>query len=182
MEIDGSNPVQLTSSGAPEMSDISPDSKWAFYTSAGIRKIPIAGGEPVALPTEHSAGYPSVSPDGTLIAYYYRERRPGAKFRIAVMPSGGGHPALTFDPQVEDFWTFDIRWAADGKALLYEADHNGVSNIWLKMLNGGPPKQLTDFRSEVILDFDLSRDGKNLICSRGGWTFDLVLVRDVNDR
>ena len=117
-----------------------------------------------------------------MIAYYYREKRPGAKFKIAVTPSGGGQPVWTFDPHGEDFWTFDIRWAADGKALLYEADHNGVSNIWLKPLNGGPPKQLTDFRSETISAFDLSRDGKHLICTRGGWTFDLVLVRDVNDR
>jgi Tol biopolymer transport system component len=182
MEIDGSNPVQLTSNGAGQMSDISPDGKWAFYTSPGIRKIPVGGGESVELPTRHSTGYPSVSPDGKLIAYYYRERQPGAKFKIAVMPSGGGQPLWTFDTQGEDFWTFDIRWTTDGKALLYEADHNGVSNIWLKLLNGGPPKQLTDFQSDAILAFDLSADGKNLICSRGGWTFDLVLVRDVNDR
>jgi Tol biopolymer transport system component len=182
MEIDGSNPVQLTSSGAALMSDISPDGKWAFYTSAGIRKVPIAGGEPVALPAMHSTGYPSVAPDGKLIAYYYREKQPGAKKKIAVMPSGGGQPVWTFDPPGEEFWTGDIRWTPEGKALLYEADHNGVSNIWLKPLNSGPPKRLTDFRSEAILAFDLSRDGKHLICTRGGWTFDLVLVRDVGDR
>src|SRR5215813_6231940 len=182
MEIDGSNPVQLTNSGDAQMSDISPDGKWAFYTSAGIRKVPVAGGEPVALPTRHSAGYPSISPDGKLIAYYYREKQPGAKLKIAVMPSSGGQPVWTFDPPREDSWTFDIRWTADGKALLYEADYSGVSNIWLKPLNGGPPKRLTDFRSETISFFDLSHDGKHLICSRGGWTFDLVLVRDVSDR
>jgi hypothetical protein len=182
MEIDGSDPVQLTNSGDAQMSDISPDGKWAFYTSAGIRKVPVAGGEPVALPTRHSAGYPSISPDGKLIAYYYRERQPGAKFKIAVMPSSGGQPVWTFDPPREDFWTYDIRWTADGKALLYEADYSGVSNIWLKPLKGGPPKRLTDFRSETISFFDLSRYGKHLICSRGGWTFDLALVRDVSDR
>lgn len=180
--MDGSNPVQLTSSGNAQMSDISPDGKWAFYTSNGIRKVPVAGGEPVALPTKHSTGYPSVAPDGKLIAYVYREKQPGAKVKIAVMPSGGGEPVWTFDPPREYCWTPAIRWAADGKALLYEADYNGVSNIWLKQLNGEPPKRLTDFRSEAILDFDLSRDGKHLICTRGGWTFDLVLVRDVSDR
>jgi TolB protein len=182
MEIDGSNPVQLTSSGHAQMSDISPDGKWAFYVSSGIKKVPVAGGEPVAFPSKHSTVCPSVSPDGKLIAYYYREKQPGAKFKIAVSPSSGGQPAWTFDPPREETWTFNIRWTPDGKALLYEADHNGVSNIWLKPLNGGPPRQLTDFRSEAILAFDLSRDGKNLICSRGGWTFDLVLVRNVSDR
>jgi eukaryotic-like serine/threonine-protein kinase len=182
MEIDGSNPVQLTSSGNAQMSDISPDGKWAFYASSGIKKVPIAGGEPVAFPSQHSTGYPSVAPDGKLIAYYYREKQPGAKFKIAVAPSSGGQPAWTFDPPREDFWTFDIRWTPDGKSFLYEADHNGVSNIWLKSLNGEPPKRLTDFPSEAILAFDISRDGKHLICTRGGWTFDLVLVRDVSDR
>jgi Tol biopolymer transport system component len=173
--------VQLTSSGNAQMSDISPDGKWAFYTSAGIRKVPVAGGEPVGLPTGYNPQSPSVSPDGKLLAYYYREK-PGAKFRIAVTPSSGGQPVWTFDPPHEDFLADDIRWTTDGKTLLYVADHNGVSNIWLMPLNGGPPKQLTDFRSETISDFDLSRDGKHLICTRGGWTFDLVLVRDVNDR
>src|SRR5215813_10295817 len=110
MEIDGSNPVQLTGGGDAQMSDVSPDGEWAFYTSRGIWKVPVAGGEPVALPTSHSAGYPSVSPDGKFIAYYYREKQPGAKFKIAVTPSGGGQPAWTFVPPREDFWTFDIRW------------------------------------------------------------------------
>jgi serine/threonine protein kinase len=182
MEIGGSNPMQLTSSGNAQMSDISPDGKWAFYVSSGIKKVPIVGGEPVAFPSEHSTEYPSVAPDGKLIAYYYREKQPGAKFKIAVSPSSGGQPVWTFDPPRENFWTPDIRWTPDGKALLYEADHNGVSNIWLKSLNSEPPKRLTDFRSEAILSFDLSSDGKHLICTRGGWTFDLVLVRDVSDR
>jgi serine/threonine protein kinase/Tol biopolymer transport system component len=183
MEIDGSNPVQLTRSGNAQMSDISPDGKWAFYgTSRGFEKVPIAGGEPVAFTSKHSMLYPSVSPDGKLIAYYYSEKQPGAKVKIAVSPSSGGQPVWTFDPPREAYWTFNIRWTPDGKALLYEADHNGVSNIWLKSLNGEPPKRLTDFRSESILAFDLSRDGKHLICTRGGQTFDLVLVRDVSDR
>jgi eukaryotic-like serine/threonine-protein kinase len=182
MEIDGSNPVQLTRGGDAQMSDVSPDGKWAFYTSSGIWKVPVAGGEPVALPTGYPVESPAVSPDGKLIAYYYREKREGAKIKIAVMPSGGGQPVWSFDPPLEDYSTFDIRWTPDGKALLYEADHDGVSNIWLKPLNGGPPKRLTDFQYENILHFDISRDGNHLICTRGGWTFDLVLVRDVSDR
>jgi TolB protein len=185
MEIDGSNPVQLTSSAAAQMSDISSDGKWAFYGSCalpGIRKVPVDGGEPVQLTSGPCGNRLSVAPDGKLIAYYYRENQPGAKMKIAVIPSGGGEPVWTFDPPREDYWSHDIRWTPDGKALLYEADHNGVSNIWLKPLNGGPPKQMTDFRSETISAFDLSRDGKHLICTRGGWTFDLVLVRDASDR
>jgi len=28
----------------------------------------------------------------------------------------------------------------------------------------------------------MAQNGKHLICTRGGWTFDLVLVRDIGDR
>ena len=185
IDIDGDNSVQLTNGNGARWCDVSPDGKWIVYTNVGdesIWKVPVAGGEPVRITSGRIAYRPSVAPDGKLIAYYYREKQPGAKTKIAVIPSGGGEPVWTFDPPREDFWSLDIRWTPDGKALLYEADHNGVSNIWLKPLNGGPPMQLTDFRSETISAFDLSRDGKHLICTRGGWTFDLVLVRDASDR
>jgi len=120
-------------------------------------------------------GAPRVTPDGRYILFTSVRSGAPQLWRMEI-------DGWTFDPPREDFWTFDIRWTTDGKALLYEAEYNGVSNIWLKPLNGGPPKQLTDFQSETISDFDLSRDGKHLICSRGGWTFDLVLVRDVSER
>jgi Tol biopolymer transport system component len=39
---------------------------------------------------------------------------------------------------------------------------NGVSNIWQQKLTGGPPKQITNFESGQIFDFDWSRDGRQL--------------------
>lgn len=185
IDIDGGAPVQLTKGSGARWPDVSPDGKWVVHTAVGdesIWKVPVAGGESVRLTSGHYAYRPSVAPNGKLIAYHYREQRPGAKYKIAVIPSEGGQPIRMFDPPRDDFSAWDVIWTADGKALLYEAVHNGVSNIWRQPLDGGPQRQLTNFRSDSIFSFSLSSDGKHLICSRGGWISDLALVRDVGDR
>jgi Tol biopolymer transport system component len=175
----------LTNGSGARWCDVSPDGKWIVYTNVGdesIWKVPVAGGEPVRITSGRIAYRPSVAPDGKLIAYHHKERRSGAKYKIAVIPFEGGQPVRMFDPPREDFSTWDIIWTADSKALLYEAVHNGASNIWRQPLDGGPQRQLTNFRSDSIFSFSRSRDGKNLICSRGGWISDLMRVRDLSDR
>jgi hypothetical protein len=53
---------------------------------------------------------------------------------------------------------------------------NGVTNLWAQPIDGSPPKQLTNFASERIFNFDFSRDGKQLALSRGTETSDVVLI------
>ena len=64
------------------------------------------------------------------------------------------------------------------RALNYIDIINGVSNIWSLPLDGGPLKQLTDFKADQIFWFDFSRDGKQLALSRGTQTSDVILIRD----
>jgi hypothetical protein len=45
-------------------------------------------------------------------------------------------------------------------------------------LDGGKPVRLTDFKTDQIFWFDLSRDGKQLALSRGTQTSDVILIRD----
>ena len=52
----------------------------------------------------------------------------------------------------------------------------GVSNIWTQPLDGGEPKQLTDFKDQRIFNFAWSRDGKQLALSRGVVNSDVVLI------
>jgi Tol biopolymer transport system component len=65
----------------------------------------------------------------------------------------------------------------DGKAVSFIVTRDEISNIWSQALAGDAPKQLTDFRSEEIICFDWSRDGR-LVCSRLSIARDLVLIRD----
>jgi len=55
---------------------------------------------------------------------------------------------------------------------------SGVSNIWSQPINGDPPKQLTNFKSDLIFRFALSADGSNSVLARGTQTHDAVLIRD----
>ena len=70
----------------------------------------------------------------------------------------------------------DPRWAPGGDAVEYVLTKNGVSNIWQQKLTGGPPKQITNFESGLIFDFEWSPDGGQLALTRGTLRSDVVLI------
>jgi TolB protein len=83
MDIDGSNPRQLTSDGG-SFPSVSPDGRWVIYSVAvsgafRIWKVSIDGGEPVRL-TEYQSYLGVVSADGKSIASLYLEQ-PGSQLR-----------------------------------------------------------------------------------------------------
>lgn len=45
-------------------------------------------------------------------------------------------------------------------------------------IDGGRPKQITSFTSDVISSFALSPDGKRVALSRGYSDLDVVLIKD----
>jgi Tol biopolymer transport system component len=68
------------------------------------------------------------------------------------------------------------RWAPDGKALDYRLFRAGASNIWRQALAGDPPKQITNFKSDLIFSFAWSREGKQLALARGSISSDVILI------
>jgi Tol biopolymer transport system component len=172
---------QLTKGTSEEFTAVSTDSKWVIYTSTGslkftLWKVSIDGGEPIRL-TDELSQWPAVSPDGQWIACWYRAE-PNAKWQIATIPIAGGHPQQTFDvPPITDT-QIPTRWMPDGRGISFVATKDGISNIWSQPLDGGPPKQLTNFTSDQIHWFDWSHDGKQLACSRGVVTSDVVLITE----
>jgi Tol biopolymer transport system component len=72
-----------------------------------------------------------------------------------------------------------IRWAPDSRSILYINVEGGVANLWSQPVSGEPAKQITYFNSELIQSFDLSRDGEQLVMSRGTANRDLVLIHDL---
>lgn len=184
VNIDGSNPKQLTFGNDDRAPDCSPDSKWVVYSSheynendhlmESLWKVSIDGGERVRL-TNYVSSKPFVSPDGKLIACSFKADQ-YAPWRFGVIPFEGGKPIYTFDiPQTA---VLLYGWTADGRALTYVETRNGISNIWRQPLDGGPPKQLTNFESAQIFRYDWSSDGKQLACVRGILNSDVVLIRN----
>lgn len=63
----------------------------------------------------------------------------------------------------------------DGRSLVYFVRKDG-GNIWSQPIDGGTPKQLTNFTGDGITSFDFSRDGKQIAFTRMTTTSDVVLI------
>jgi Tol biopolymer transport system component len=70
-----------------------------------------------------------------------------------------------------------VHWSPDGGILQCLLPANGATNIWELPLDGGKPKQLTQFTSEDISSFNWSVDGPRLFMVRGTTKSDVVLIR-----
>src|SRR5688572_15022783 len=185
INIDGSNPKPLSIGVADSQPVISPDSKSVVYASLGLTKptiwrVSMDGGNPIEL-TQHVSTNPMISPDGKFVAYLYSESAdpfaPGN--RIAIMPSEGGEPIKVFSYSPAGNVVTMAQWSADGKSILYSTNNNNVTNIWSQPVDGGAPKQVTDFKDSYMSGFAWSLDGKQLACTRGLLMRDAVLITDV---
>jgi Tol biopolymer transport system component len=187
IDLDGNNPKQLTDGGDEQFPSCSPDGRWVIYQGfvAGVPtiwKVPIDGGESVQLTNKYS-NWPVISPDGKQVAYSYLDD-PVARWKVGVMPLDGAGPTKSFDiPRlsIPNLSWQRVRWTPDGKALTYIDNRDNVSNVWKQPLNDGKAQQLTHFKSDQILNFDWSQDGRLLGCVRGVVKSDVVLLTNVID-
>ncbi len=144
-------------------------------------KVPLAGGTPEQL-SDKSSTAAAVSPDGKLVALRYFDEEAKVN-RIAVLPLSGGAAIKTLPVSVT-FRDVGLGWTADSKSIVYaeargNAD-NSADNIWSVAIDGGEPKQLTNFTSGLIFAFQMSPDHKQIALSRGTQIDDVILLRDVD--
>ena len=181
MDIDGGNVLQLATRAEYRL-DISPDGRWVLYDfwsatdkQMSLWKVSIDGGEPVRV-TDNSS-VPSYSPDGQWIGCYVldRDAKP-PKWRYAVLPASGESPVRLFD--FTGFQFQFVQWTPDSRYLSHIGSPPDPSNIWLQPVEGGPPRQLTNFKSDYIYRHDWSNDGKWLTLARGRVVTDVVLMRE----
>ena len=188
MDIDGGNLKQLTNSADATWPQWSPDNAWIVYKDYGggkrtLWKISVNGGAPVQV-TERYTDWPSVSPDGKLLACMYWDEQLTTQAELAILPFDGGNPIKTFKFSVatQSFTVPNVlHWTPDGRNITYIDDPIGTSNILSQSLDGGAPKALTQFKSDRIFWFDWSRDGKTLACARGSMNSDVVLISNLQE-
>ena len=173
---DGSNVLKL----APNVNDsvCSPDGEWVFYAQDDrkIHRISIDGGTPtdvLAVPGVGGAAGLAVSPDGTQLAFVYQEGSPVPLTKLAVIPAGGGTPRFVSQTPLN---ARGLKWSPSGKGLQYALTRNGAGNIWEQPVAGGSAKQITNFPSGSIYDFAWSRDGKQLLVTKGTDSSDVILI------
>ena len=179
MDADGMNVARLTQGQADHFPSVTPDGKWVFYTNSvheqpTVWKVPAEGGEPIQV-TSHISFSPTVSPDGKWVAMFVVVPK-DLLYKLAYLPITGGDPVKIFNVTPSDIPV--VRWSADSRMLTYVDTKQGVSNIWGQPIDGSPAKQLTEFKSDRIFRFAWSPDGKALVCERGFYVNDVVLMSD----
>jgi Tol biopolymer transport system component/DNA-binding winged helix-turn-helix (wHTH) protein len=176
MNADGGSQIQLTNGYAERNAAVSPDGKWVYYNSSSdqsLWKVAIDGDQPVKLSDDYSA-YPSVSPDGKLLA----------SFRFAKY----GHEATIVVRKIDDlkivaelnlaqgFWiSRTIQWEPDSAAVIYAVQSEGRVKLYRQPLNKEPPHQLTSVQAEDEFEFAVSPK-KQLAFISTKWDHDIVSI------
>jgi Tol biopolymer transport system component len=178
MDVNGGSATPITVGPFDWDPVVSLDGRWVHYTSQhpdrpGMHKIPITGGQP----TYVDRSYPQdATSDGRLLVLVEQPGRPAelAHGLVGSFQRVEGVPTL-YHP-LNRMRTVPVRFTDGGRALLYGATHSGVSNMWRKLVAGGPAEQLTDFASDRIFAFAESHDGRRLAVARGAVQSDVVLI------
>ena len=181
MNIDGSDQKQLTEGSNVDAFPVgSPDGRFVVFMSLRsgvwtIWKVEVFGGAPVQL-TTHPSEFPLISPDGKQISYFYTDEQANNQPRLALIPFDGGEPLKTIDLP-RSVQPIAFAWMPDGRSIAFLDNGSGILNVWSQPLDGGAPKQLTDFKSEFVSNFAISQDGK-IASYRFSATRDIVLIKD----
>jgi Tol biopolymer transport system component len=185
MSVDGSNPVRLTNGPSDALPSLTPDGRWVIYTvleaaKPTVWKVSIDGGEPVQL-MDRVVTTAAVSPDGKLLAYTYPESPDpfAPPNRIGLVTFDDLKPVTTFEFTPSGTVSTLLQWSRDGKSVLYSVNRNNVSNVWSQPIEGGQPKQITDFKDSLMTGFAWSHDGKLFAATRGALFRDAVLITDL---
>lgn len=182
---DGTNPKELTTGKLDGFAACTPDGKAVLYPDADniLQKVSTESG-----PSQKAFDFPvfsriTVSPDGKLAAFVTLKGN-DPKEKLAVISLDSSQPArfLEFDrPRAEFQFGYTIgsvAFSADGKSIVYPTRNRETDNLWLQNLDGSPGKQLPDFKTEFIRDFDYSFDGEQLAIIRDHRDADVVRLRD----
>ena len=179
-DINGGNPRELTSGNGGDNPDFSIDGKWVLYNTfidgkSAIMRVPVDGGEPQRL-TDYWSIEPRYSPDGKFFACFVAVEETQNFNRLAIVSAEGGPPLKTFDISPSVNVSRGPIWTPDGKGITYLDARGEKTNLWVQPIDGGKPKQLTDFSQPVVARRAYSWDGKQIAIVRGEMTSNAMLL------
>ena len=181
MDAAGGNLTELTDGKLDDIPVCSPDGHWVLYRDVAngsrLMRVPLEGGASEKLSDLLVAGGFDVSPDGKLVAFPTFQHVGGHEDMLALLALDSHDP-----PKLAVFQHLragGLRFARDGKSVIYPIRSGDTDNLWLQPLSDLPGGQISDFKSEHIGDsFAWSFDGSTLGIIRGHVESDVVLIRD----
>jgi Tol biopolymer transport system component len=153
----------------------------------GLWKMPLDGGEAIPLPNT-TRFRPSISPDGTKMAYTYWDPRL-KQMSQEIIELNSSQPADVLIPKTVERFSLpltavgeyaqnepSVRWTRNGN-LSFINEEKGVSNIWLKPLKGNEIKKVTSFTENSIFRYDWNSEGNKLAVTRYSTVSDVAVIR-----
>jgi Tol biopolymer transport system component len=184
LNLDSRAEAMITKADGSTFPQLSADSKWIAFTIhskpwPSLWRVESGGGAAVEL-NDQLWRQPAISPDGKWIAGFYAGRQPSTQQwpdSLAVVSADGGTPVKVFTVPLSVVTSAGIRWTPDGQELTYIDRREDGDNIWAQALDGRAPHQVTHFQGENLFGFDWSRDGSQLIFTRGMQGSDVVVIQ-----
>ncbi len=181
MDAGGGNLTELTDGKLDDDPVCSPDGRWVLYrdlaNGSKLMRVPLEGGPSEKLSDLLIARGFDISPDGKFVAFPTFQHLGGHQDMLALLALDSHDP-----PKLAEFQhppVGALRFARDGKSVIYPIRSGDTDNLWLQPLSDLPGGQISDFKSEHIGDsFGWSFDGSTLAIIRGHVDSDVVLIRD----
>ena len=161
----------------------SPDGKDVAYIDGASNTsmiVPAAGGTPQPIaPKGVVSLWPAYAHDGKRMAYV--ELASEAKTGSIVLLDTARRKEIARFALPDPAWRNPsrLRFAPDDSGLYFISTPGSVSNLWFQPVNGGPARQVTDYKSDEISDFGWLPDGKRFAIARQSYSWDGVLIRDL---
>ena len=145
----------------PALPQCTPDGRTVVYLASqdgviSLWSVDRDGGTPRRL-TEHVTRNAALSPDGSQIVTQFSEAGTGGKWRVALLPRGGGAPVRWFSgvPSASV-----LRWHPSGKAFTYLSTRQSTAEFWNQPADGTPAVRVAALAEPGrVTDFDWSPDG-----------------------
>jgi Tol biopolymer transport system component len=101
-----------------------------------------------------------------------------AKERVRIIAIEPGHRIILREAGIPD--TTGVHFAPDGKNVGLITIENGADNIWLQPIDGSKGRVITNFKSDQLIDFRWSPDGKSLAALRSHRDSDVIFLHDTS--
>lgn len=179
MKPDGSEQMPIVERATIENFTISPDGKTVCYYSyfdnqGALWRVGVDGANREKI-IDGRFEAPAVSPDGRQIAAVHKKNE-DSKSELAIW-NLDDNSSMRFLKLIDGAQLpGTMRWAKDGKSIIYVVNRKGIGNLWQQSLSGDEPKQLTFFPSSRLFYFAFSPDEKEVTCARGQVEGYLILM------